>query len=183
MGVRCLLAIAVSASLILSACGGGSGDGDGAGEGEGAAEASSEPAIAPEAPSGPAIVDGGITVNGMGTQGQVGLVPERKSVKLRKTSPFGSFSLTDVKPGSYKLTASVLWEIPPPRPGQKLGPARNKPCRAKGFSVDNVFFQLGSRYAVDATARTNPLLELKPGDRLTLNVKFSCRLRLGEDVP
>jgi hypothetical protein len=164
--------------LAAPACGGGSG----ADERETAPEAGEETTVAEGAEPrfGPALVTVNLVVNGAATKGQVALVrsdlPPSRKVRLRETTSFGSFDFS-TKAGSYKLVASVLWEIPPPRPGQNLGPARNRPCRAKDFAVDNLFLQIFSRYAVDATARSTQELALEPGDRRVVEVDFVCRLR------
>ena len=158
------LALGLTAALLgLSACGG---DGDDTGDGDDEGQ---------EPPSGPAIVSGGITLNGDETQGQVGLLPKGKKVTLRKTRPDGSFRLTGVKPGKYELTADVNWQIAPPEPGQDLGPAKNRPCSAKGYSVDNLFLQLGN-YFVIATATSEAPVEVEPGDRVALSVDYKCKL-------
>lgn len=101
-------------------------------------------------------------------------LPKGKSVKLKKTRDDGSFTLDDVEPGAYDVAAEVPWQIAPPDPGDDLGPARNKPCRADGYSVDNIFLQVGN-FFVSASANSKSPLEVAPGEQITLHVEYRCR--------
>jgi len=160
------LALTVTLAVLAApACGGDGGDDDGAAEPE-------------PAPSGPATVTTAITLNGDETAGQIALVPtdlaKGKSVRLRKTESDGTLAFRDVDPGEYEVSADVAWQIAPPEPGQDVGPARNRPCRADGYVVQNVFLEVGN-YFVSAGATSEEPIEVGPGERTTVIVDYECR--------
>jgi hypothetical protein len=105
--------------------------------------------------------------------------PKGKKVTLRETERDGSFTFTDVKPGTYELAADATWNLTASAipEGTNLGPGQDRPCRAKGYSVSNITLQIASSIFIELDARSEPPLEIKPGDDLTLIVEFDCDIR------
>jgi hypothetical protein len=168
------------AAVIAGLAGCGGDDGEGTAEEAGTSE---------QAGSGPAVVTGQITLNGVGARingssvkggsgPEVALVPAgAKKFKLRETEQNGRFTVTGVEPGTYELHAAVTWDLAQVPAGTNVGPAQDRPCRADGYSVSNVFLGIASQYFVMADATPDKPFDVGPGEQVTANIEFDCDLR------